>query len=299
MKATSKSNYTEDTGHFFAEDGTKICFTHWKGSVGNGKVVCLIHGIGYYGKAYKKVAERLCPRGYEIYAMDLRGHGDSDGGRGSLPSKKTLLSDVRSFIRLVAYRHTGSKVYLLGESMGGLISLSYLADNKNDHLSGLILVAPAVSLKPRFYLSSDLLKFPFFSWFFPDRNFMSLTNWRLDRCCSPTSDFATSVRNDPKFNRRINSKYVSTIIRLRIGLLIKLRISNWRNRSLAGITLPTAILQGKADRLLSYRGAEKLFRLIASEDKFKHILVDSEHALFWDKRTPEVLDRLDRWLDEH
>ena len=64
-------------------------------------VVCLVHGHGEHGGRYYQLAEFLTDSGFAVVAIDLRGHGKSQGQRGFFPSYKTLLGDVTLFIKEV------------------------------------------------------------------------------------------------------------------------------------------------------------------------------------------------------
>lgn len=110
----------------------------------------LTHGIAEHSEAYNQFAQDFCPRGWDIYAMDLRGHGKSEGRRGYIDDFGRFSRDLKKFIE---YLQTGplsnSKIplYLLGHSMGGLITLNYLVDNfENSPAQALLLSSPALGI---------------------------------------------------------------------------------------------------------------------------------------------------------
>jgi acylglycerol lipase len=91
--------------------------------------VLIIHGHGEHGGRYAATAAKLAGAGIASYALDLRGHGRSDGRRGHAARFDHLLQDVDRF-RGVAESAlpAGTPLFMLGQSMGGLIALRYLEE---------------------------------------------------------------------------------------------------------------------------------------------------------------------------
>ena len=96
----------------------------------------LIHGFGGDLKSWLFNQEALADE-LAIYALDLRGHGDSSKqvGSGSLDE---FVEDVRGFLDSLGLQ----KVHLVGHSMGGAIAIQFaLADP--GRVSSLVLIATA------------------------------------------------------------------------------------------------------------------------------------------------------------
>lgn len=114
---------------------------------GSGQVLLLVHGLGGSHLNWLSVAPQLAKR-YRVYALDLPGFGRSPlaGRRSSIAANVDLLA------RLIA-RLSDGPIVLIGNSMGGLLSIGVAAMHPN-LVSGLVLVDPAVpaprSWRPRF-----------------------------------------------------------------------------------------------------------------------------------------------------
>src|SRR5918992_3514740 len=78
-------------------DGTEIFTREWAppGGVAARGSVLLVHGLGEHCGRYDHVAARLAAIGLTVHGHDLRGHGRSEGARGSIPDEETLLDDLR------------------------------------------------------------------------------------------------------------------------------------------------------------------------------------------------------------
>lgn len=83
------------------------------------------------------IAEKFAKYGYDFYAMDHRGHGESGGKTMYVPSMEIMTSDVKGYIELVIESFYGKNngfethpsIYLVAHSMGSMITLRYLCEN--------------------------------------------------------------------------------------------------------------------------------------------------------------------------
>ena len=111
------------------------------------KVICIVHGIGEYGGRFDRVAERFRADNMAVFALDLRGHGESVGKKGDCAPRSKVLDDVSALIEYAQDKHPDKKLVLYGHSMGGNIVLDYKGRGMlNDVPSGYIISAPWVRL---------------------------------------------------------------------------------------------------------------------------------------------------------
>jgi lysophospholipase len=89
----------------------------------------VVHGLGDHAGRYDDFAGRMAGYGFSTYAMDLRGHGLSEGRRGHVPAFDVFLQEVDRFRREVeGLAGNALPLFLLGQSMGGLIALRYMEE---------------------------------------------------------------------------------------------------------------------------------------------------------------------------
>ena len=61
-------------GYVTSVDQTRLFYRHWPASAAwNGRVVVVLHGIGYHSAPYKVIADALNPHGTDVYGLDSRG----------------------------------------------------------------------------------------------------------------------------------------------------------------------------------------------------------------------------------
>lgn len=104
--------------------------------------ILVVHGLGEHSGRYERFGASMAAGGYSTYAFDLRGHGASEGRRGHVGSFDVFLQDLDRFRREVeALTDRRLPLFLLGQSMGGLIALRYQQEYRT-RLAGAIILAP-------------------------------------------------------------------------------------------------------------------------------------------------------------
>lgn len=89
--------------------------------------VVVVHGLGDHGLRYGHLAEALAAADVSVAALDLQGHGESEGRRGDIEGFETFAADLASAVALVrADLPEGAPLVVVGHSMGGLVALRYL-----------------------------------------------------------------------------------------------------------------------------------------------------------------------------
>ncbi len=110
-------------------------------SKGEGPPVVLVHGLGGTLHYWYGVIENLALH-HHVVALDLRGHGRSDAGRGNL-SIPGFADDVRALIETLEL----PAVTLVGHSMGTLVA-QHLAATKPETVDQLVLVGGISYFEP-------------------------------------------------------------------------------------------------------------------------------------------------------
>lgn len=115
-------------------------------------VVLIVHGFGETFQAYYRAMDDLAKSGYDCYCYDQRGSGYTSypDTTGRTTNKQTF-GDLNHFIELVSKDlKQDEKLYLLGHSMGGGISLNYSLTGKyRAKLAGVITTGPLVRVHPK------------------------------------------------------------------------------------------------------------------------------------------------------
>jgi acylglycerol lipase len=124
-------------------DGAALPLKSWLPTLPPRAVVIGLHGFNDYSNAFAIPAEAWLSDGIATYAYDQRGFGAAPD-RGMWPGTDTLVADLDAATRLVAQRHPGTPLFVVGESMGGAVILAAVADGRLKNVDGVVLSAPAV-----------------------------------------------------------------------------------------------------------------------------------------------------------
>ncbi|HEY1737100.1 MAG TPA: alpha/beta hydrolase [Acidimicrobiia bacterium] len=106
---------------------------------GHGAPLVLLHGFGVESMLYAQTLARLTHLGFRVIAIDVPGHGRSDGV-GPLPSLSDYVHRIDGALRALRTEHIGPCV-VVGHSLGGRLALE-LAAADPARVLGLVLLAP-------------------------------------------------------------------------------------------------------------------------------------------------------------
>ncbi|MFQ5890906.1 MAG: alpha/beta hydrolase [Gemmatimonadota bacterium] len=199
----------ESHGYVKGVGGLRLFYRAWEIRDPRATVL-LVHGLGEHSGRYEGVARALNAAGFSAYGLDLRGHGRSQGRRGHVRAFEHLLQDVdRLRRRVCSYDAVHCPTFLLGQSLGGLVTLRYLQEYGCPSLRGAVAVAPFIRLT----MEVPAWKFRFGR--LADRLAPAIT---LDNELRPEVLFREDAereayRSDPLVHRRISARLWAEMLR--------------------------------------------------------------------------------------
>ncbi|MBW1791809.1 MAG: lysophospholipase [Deltaproteobacteria bacterium] len=106
-------------------------------------VIIAVHGFNDYSNFIKDSVSFFNNQKLAIYSYDQRGFGETRT-KGRWSGWQTLSNDLTTFIKLVKDIHPHIPIYILGDSMGGAVTIVTMAKKDPPKVNGVILIAPAV-----------------------------------------------------------------------------------------------------------------------------------------------------------
>lgn len=267
--------------YFSGNDGLRMFENVWRPEADSKAVAVLVHGFTEHGGRYAHVAEALTRQGFPVYALDLRGHGRSEGDRIWVQSFDGYLDDVELYLDRVRRREPGKPVFLIGHSMGGAI-LALLAIERNLDAAGLVLSAPALRVADGVFPLLRRLA-AIVARIFPRWRLVRMGSSKLSR----DPDNIARFRADPfvfhgSIPVRTGAEIFDAMRRIEAGA--------------AAIRLPFLLMQGTGDAVVDASAARELHDAATSPDKTLKLYDGLYHDLFGEPEREQVLADVRAWL---
>jgi len=277
------------SGHFSTDDGLALFWQSWQPVSPPRSVILLVHGLAEHSGRYPHVGTSLAKAGHTVYACDLRGHGWSpDGrkpGRVHIESFSEYLADVSGLYALANSRHPGMPVFLLGHSMGGLISMTYALDHA-PLLAGAIISSPAIAPNPAAPIPKALLVLVgILSRLAPGLRFAS----KLDTSMlSHDPAVVAAYDQDPLVSHSVSARWFSEA---------STAMQSLQTRP-SELQIPMLLMQSGEDVLVDPE-ATRRWAEAAPADQLEFIHWPGfYHEMFNETGKAEVLSRVHQWLDQ-
>lgn len=267
-----------------AYDETPLFYRELTASGARRGTLLVVHGMGEHGGRYRHVAAYFRELGYDVLVPDLRGFGESGGGRGQ-GRLTQFYKDLSAFHYLAFKRNKDRPCVLLGHSFGGLLAASYAAWFAHPRIDGLILSSPlmGLSVKVPFWKHLPALAaarvFPGWS----QRN-------EIDAAClSHDTAFVQEYRSDPKVHPRISAGLYADLV----------RAAGRRRETARRIRVPVCIVQAGDDRLISKDAVSQFHDELATEDREMTVFDGYYHEVLNEVGREKVFHAISSWIVRH
>jgi alpha-beta hydrolase superfamily lysophospholipase len=267
-------------GSFLGAGGLSLFCRVWHPAGPPRAALINLHGLGDHSGLYPALVEYLTARGIVVHALDLRGNGRSPGQRGYVSGWDDFREDLRIFVGRVRAEERGLPLFLLGNSLGGLIVLDY-ALHHPDGVRGVIAAAPPLGRlgvpAPLMALGRIMSRlWPRFSI----RTGMDLSGLARDPVVRET------LLADPLFHRRGTARLSTEVVKTIAAV----------QAAAPRFPLPVLILHGSSDRMVLPDGSRDFIARVGHPDHELREYPEGYHVLFADVDREQVLGDLERWI---
>ena len=274
-------------GRINTTDQLDLVWQSWTPASPRG-VIVIIHGLAEHSGRYRETAEFLSANGWAVYICDLRAHGLSPNppkaGRVHVNRFEDYFMDVDALTGLAREKHGELPIYLLGHSMGGLISIRYSLE-KPTGLAGIIISSPALGTHPEFKPPLLLkLMVSILSRLTP----RLLVASDLDtQAISRDPAVVKAYIDDPLISQKISTRWYGEIM----------KSMKKAHKGAAALRMPMLLMQSGADRLVDPAAPGRWAQ--ATPDGLVELVVwdGLYHEMFNEPEKDKVRARLLEWLD--
>lgn len=267
-------------GWFTGADGLSLFRQAWRPPGAARAILINVHGLGDHSGLYPTLVQHFTTRGIAVHSPDLRGNGRSAGQRAYVERWDEYREDLARFVALVRLEEPGRPIFLLGNSLGGLIVLDCALQGL-EGVQGVIAASPPLGRlgvpAPLLALGRVLSRiWPRFSL----RTGMDLSGLARDPVVAQT------VLADPLFHR-VGTARLSTEV---VAAMARVQAAAER------FPLPLLVLHGSADRMVPPDGSRAFIARVGHPDRELREYADAFHVLFADLDRERALTDLERWI---
>ncbi|XP_074272172.1 caffeoylshikimate esterase [Silene latifolia] len=260
-------------------------------------IICMVHGYGNdISWTFQGTPIYLAQNGFACFALDLPGHGKSDGLKAFVPNVDHVVSDCISYFNSIMddHNYVNLPCFLFGESMGGaiclLISLK-VTECLGNRYKGAILIAPMCrisdNVRPKWPIPEILTMV---GKIMPKLAIVPTPDL-LDKSVKVPEKKAIAVLNPLRYNGKP-----------RLGTVIELlRVTDYLTAKLKDVSIPFVVLHGSADGVTDPNVSRELYEEARSEDKTIKIYEGMLHSLLFgetDENVALVRNDILGWLTE-
>jgi alpha-beta hydrolase superfamily lysophospholipase len=262
--------------------GLTLFVRSWRPDANARGVVVIVPGFNSHSGYFGWTAEQLVAADLAVYAVDLRGRGQSDGERFYVEKFADYVADVSAVVTFAKSREPGLPTFLLGHSAGGVVGCLYALDYPHE-LNGLISESFAHEIPaPDFALAV----FKGLGHIAPHAHILHLKNEIFTR--------------DPKAVETMNADpLIANETQPTKTLAEMVRADERLKRGFSSMTLPVLILHGTADQATRPSGSQHFYDMAGSQDKTLKLYDGHFHDLLNDLDKEIVMADIKNWIVGH
>ncbi len=264
---------------FDGADGLKIAYRLWAPTGAAKAVVVIVPGFNSHSGYYGWAAEQLAAQGLAVYAVDLRGRGLSDGERFYVDDIDDYTDDVDGVVSIARAANPGLKLFILGHSAGGVVSVVYTLEHQSE-LAGLICESFAYQVPAPDFAIAALKGL---SHLAPHAHVLALPNKAFSR----DSTVVAAMDADPLIAHE--TQPTKTIAALA-------RADDRLKREFPLISLPVLILHGTEDKATKPSGSQAFYDAASSTDKTLKLYQGHFHDMLNDIGKETVMADISGWI---
>ncbi len=240
--------------------------------------VVIVHGYAEHSGRYDHVGTAFAASGASTWALDLRGHGRSEGPRANIERLEWALADIDQLVS-----RAGAGVVMFGHSLGGALAAAYAA-TRPGKLGGLVLSAPAVHLASR----------P--AW--------QVWPVRALAAVAPGTGVARvppgGLSHDPQVVKSFIDDPLVWHGRAPARTVIEMyRAGRLALRAAGELTVPLLVVHGEVDPIVPVSSSQKFISAVAGPDTELAVLPGFRHEPHQELGQEVVIARLVEWAAQH
>jgi alpha-beta hydrolase superfamily lysophospholipase len=263
-------------------DGTRLFYRRWR--TAGSAALLILHGLGAHGGWFLDMGGELAARGLNVWVVDHRGFGRSEGPRGHVTDYRRYLQDIDAMVDAIRAAQPEAKVCVLGHSMGGIFATHYAAAHP-EKLAGVLLMNPWVKDQGKVALGTMLAVL--FRGIAKSPRPYQLAGGPDVMTTNPEA--VKMLTADPIWVRAESAAFFWQILQMRNKVL-----------GLASqIQLPVLVLQAGQDKSVVANASEEAYRRFGGTDKTWKTYPTYAHDSEFEAERSMLDDDIANWVKAH
>jgi alpha-beta hydrolase superfamily lysophospholipase len=290
INAPARADVTEDS-HCRVRQTTNLPTVEWRDKRLMPKAsLVMVHGLSQNGECLRTVGMEIARQGFDVYAVDERGHGywhfhQSAKDSGYLCDYKDSANDLVTTLRAIRNENPGLPLFCAGESCGAAVIVKAAAKDPGT-MDGMILCSTGVKpCRPKLsWLLHDLV-FNVFRINHP----VNIVRYQRKYGSDNPLDFSEQELN----------KYVRRSLSLREIFRVRSCVCGTA-RAIKKVDprIPITIVQGTEDHTLKPSSAQKVFKNAKTPDKQLVLVPGCGHVMLGTLHPKSlVISTIERFLN--
>ena len=276
-----------ETGYFEGRENRKLFYQSWLPEGDIRAFIVAMHDWGTHSDRMKYPAQYLTEKGYAIYAFDLRGHRRNAGEYpGHMDDMDHIQKDIVLFMDIIKKTVGEKKIFVMGHSFGGLISLIYAIHRPA--LPGVLVSSPELGLLKKSSVGKKLSKK--FSGSLSKLAPTKTIEWTIGQ---------NHLTGDLKILREhIADKEKTEVISIKSAAEMN-NSMKWAMKNAAKLLCPVLIMQAGNDKIVDIVKAKEFYNKVKNEDKTYKEYDGFLHELWNERGRAQVYQDMFIWLEKH
>ncbi|KKN52549.1 hypothetical protein LCGC14_0611580 [marine sediment metagenome] len=275
-------------GYYEGRETRKLFYQKWTPDSGRFKAIVIgIHGWGTHSDRMEIPAIYFVKHDYALYSFDLRGHWRNAGELpGHIDSMDHIQKDIVLFKDFILKEVDQKKVFLMGHSFGGLVSIIFAINHPA--ISGVLISSPLLGMFKKLSIGKKVIKT------------VSKTISKL----APTKILNNIIdQNQLTSDLKILRKHISdnnrtNVISAKSASEID-KFSKWAMDNARNLSCPILVMQAGKDKIVDRQKTKEFFGQVKSKDKKYKEYEGFLHELWNEKGRAQVFQDMYIWLEKH
>ncbi|KZY63845.1 hypothetical protein A3762_14325 [Oleiphilus sp. HI0125] len=270
--------YLED--QIAAQDGLQLNVYRWMPEQPAHAALVISHGWSEHAARYHELATWFTQQGFEVHALDHRGHGKSEGKRGHVDAWTDYTRDLETLRQTISHEYQ----YILGHSMGGMIAALHLLEYPN-RFNAAALSGPAADVSYKVPVLKKLIGKIMSAWY-PS---LALKNKVDPNIVCGNPDVVRAYMNDPLNHGLVSARWFSDYLQ---------QIERLKKEA-ASIRVPVAIWHGEKDELVAPWVGKQLHEGLQCSGKQFHTVENALHEILFEQNWQSLAGDMKVWLEQY